>query len=256
MKRYHILLLTLLSVAACKEPVIRGQASPSSRVLFVTSNQHTYGNTKQNTANHFGEIVIAYDVLRKAGYDIDFVSPEGGAIPVGYLKTSDSIQKKYLYDTNFMSLLKHTLKPEDITASEYKAIYYSGGGAAMFGVPENKLLQDIAAQIYENNGVVSAICHGTAGIVHIKDKKGQYIYYGKHVNGFPDKFENPKAPYYQEFPFSIENKIRENGGVYTSSEKGWDNFFVVDGRLITGQDPSATASVANEIIKKIENKHH
>jgi len=66
------------------------------KVLFVASNQHTYGNTDINASNHFAEIVLAYGIFVKNGYIVDFVSPKGGAIPIGYITTSDSIQKKYL----------------------------------------------------------------------------------------------------------------------------------------------------------------
>ena len=67
------------------------------KILFVTSNQHTYGNTNINASNHFAEIVLAYDIFVKNGCIVHFVSPKGGAIPIGYIATSDSIQKKYLY---------------------------------------------------------------------------------------------------------------------------------------------------------------
>jgi len=223
----------------------------STNILFIVSNQHTYGNTDMNTSNHFAEIVLAYDVLVNEGYTVDFVSPEGGAIPIGYLNTSDSIQKKYIYDSGFMNKLKTTFKPTDIQPANYKAVYYGGGGAAMFGVPENKIIQDIASSIYENNGIVSAICHGTAGLVNLKDNNGKYLYEGKLVNGFPDLFENKEARYYKTFPFSIEETIKARGGNFKFSEKGWDGFYQVDGRLITGQDPTASGSVAKEIIKKI-----
>lgn len=252
MKRCLILFLTLLSVYACKEHAIQDKSSQPSKILFVTSNQHTYGNTNLNTANHFSEIVLAYDVFKKAGYVIDFVSPEGGAIPIGYLKTSDSIQKKYIYDENFMMLLKHTLKPENVTASEYVAVYYSGGGAAMFGVPENKEIQHISKTIYENKGVVSAICHGTAGIVNLQLSNGKFLYEDKQVNGFPDAFENVKAGYYKTFPFSIEEAITRNGGKFMYSKKGWDKYSLVDGRLVTGQDPSASITVAQKVIEILE----
>lgn len=219
--------------------------------MFVVSNQHTYGNTNLNAANHFGEIVLAYDVFVQHNFQVDFVSPNGGAIPIGYLSTSESIQKKYIYDIDFMNKLKTTKAPNQINAIHYKAIFYVGGGAAMFGVPENKAIQKLALDIYKNDGILSAICHGTAGIVDIKNDAGKYIYEGKNINGFPDKFENKKSKYYESFPFSIEKIITERGGKFSSSDKGWDNYFKVDGRLITGQDPTAAASVAKEIIKQL-----
>ncbi|MEQ6124827.1 type 1 glutamine amidotransferase domain-containing protein [Pseudotenacibaculum sp. MALMAid0570] len=222
------------------------------KILFIVSNQHTYGDTKINTANHFGEIVLAYDVLIKNGYQVDFVSPKGGAIPIGYLNTSDSIQKYYLYDSNFMNKLKNTKTPNQVNSLEYRAVYYGGGGAAMFGVPEDKSIQKISTDVYNSNGIISSICHGTAGIVNLKIDNDNYLYANKDVNGFPDLFENKSAQYYKTFPFSIEEIIKERGGKFSYSKNGWDNYFKVDGRLITGQDPTAAASVANEIIKKLK----
>lgn len=231
--------------------VLNLSAQDDDKILIVTSNQHTYGATKQNAANHFAEIVLAYDVFVNAGYQVDFISPQGGAIPLGYIETSNGIQKKYLYDATFMSMLKNTMKPSEVKDSNYSAIYYSGGGAAMFGVPENTQIQQLAFNIYNNKGIVSAVCHGTAGIVNIKNEKGDFLFIGKKINGYPDKFERRDAPYYKTFPFSIQHTITQNGGEFKYSEKGWDGFYVVDGRLITGQDPTATTLVAKAVIDKL-----
>ncbi len=240
------------NVKASEQDDLTSTEELNTRILFIVSNQHTYGNTDINASNHFAEIVLAYDVLVDKKYAIDFVSPEGGAIPIGYLNTSDSIQKKYLYDADFMNKLKNTLKPSDVNPASYKAVYYSGGGAAMFGVPENEAIQKIAMHIYQNNGIIAAICHGTAGIVNLKTKDGHYVYKGKAVNGFPDDFENKEARYYKTFPFSIEEAIKERGGNFTYSQEGWDGFYQVDGRLITGQDPTASSKVAEKIIEILQ----
>jgi len=151
-----------------------------------------------------------------------------------------------------MNLLKTTKSPKDINASQYIAVYYSGGGSAMFGVPENSDIQRISMRVYEENrGVVSAICHGSAGLAHLKTKDGNYLVDGKKVNGFPDKFESMEKQYYATFPFSIEQKLKDNGGDFKYSEEGWDNFSISDGRLITGQDPTASRSVAKKVINTI-----
>lgn len=249
--RLTIFCLALL-LFSCQQSQEKEETLSQGKILFIVSNQHTYGDSEMNAANHFGEIVFAYDVLINENYQVDFVSPEGGAIPIGYLQTSDMIQKKYLYDFDFMQKLKATQSPKEVTPSLYKAVYYVGGGAAMFGVPENREIQNIAMEVYQNNGIVSAVCHGTAGIVNLKDADGKYLFAEKEVNGFPDKFENMKARYYQTFPFSIEQTIKERGGKFSYSEEGWNNYFKVDGRLITGQDPTAAASVAKEIIRALK----
>lgn len=224
----------------------------SKKILFVTSNQHTYGNTNLNTANHFEEIAVAYDIFKRNGYTVDFVSPDGGAIPLGYIKTSDSVQKEHLYDPAFMTLLKNTSRPEQVDPDDYKAVYFSGGGSAMFGVAENKGIQHIAARVHENGGVISAVCHGTAGIAHLKDRDGKSIFLNKKVTGFPDMFEDTKADYYKTFPFSIDKEISKNGGTFVYSTKFGGDFHIADGKIITGQDPSATASVAQKVINTIQ----
>lgn len=231
------------------------KAAPSGRkILFVTSSQHTYGNTRLNAANHFAEIAVAYDVFKKHGYAVDFVSPAGGAIPLGYIETSDPLQKKYLYDAGFMTLLKNTFTPQQVRAKDYRAVYYSGGGSAMFGVADNQEIKNIVQTIYRAGGIVSAICHGTAGIVNLEDANGKAIFADKKITGFPDLFEDTGADYYKAFPYSIDKEITRNGGQFIYSKKWNDNFYVVDGNIITGQDPSATASVAEQVVKSIENR--
>jgi putative intracellular protease/amidase len=231
------------------------EATKTSKILFIVSNQKTYGNSSIKTTNHFGEIVYAYDVLINAGYQVDFVSPKGGSVSYGYLNKSNPIQKKYLNDAKLLEKFENTLKPNQVNVSAYKAVYYVGGGAAMFGVPENKNIQKIVMEVYEkNNGIVSAVCHGSAGIVNLKTSNGEYIYKGKNVNGYPDMFERKSAAYYKEFPFSIEQKLKSNGGKFSYSQKNRNQYYKVDGRLITGQDPSSAKIVAQKIIELLNNK--
>ncbi|MEM1337521.1 MAG: type 1 glutamine amidotransferase domain-containing protein [Bacteroidota bacterium] len=243
------MLVLLVAVWAISKTI--AQPPNGKKVVIVTSNQHTYGTTKLNAANHFEEIVVAYDVFVKAGYEVHFVSPLGGAIPIGYLKTSDSIQKKYFYDALLINKLKNTFTPTQIVKTDYSAIYFSGGGAAMFGVPENAEIQEIAKTIFAKGGIVSAVCHGTAGIVKIKDDEGNYLFKDRNITGYPDAFERKDADYYTTFPFSIEQTINANGAIFQYSKKGWDGFYVVDDRLITGQDPTSSAKVAQLVVDKL-----
>ncbi|RYY52011.1 MAG: hypothetical protein EOO09_22465 [Chitinophagaceae bacterium] len=192
------------------------------KILFITSNAEFYGNSKIPAANHFEEIVIPYHLFAKSGITVDFISPEGGAIPLGYINSSDSVQKKYLYDAVFMNKLKHTLNPKEVKAEEYSAVFYAGGGAAMFGVAQNETIQNITKKIYGANGVVAAICHGTAGLAYLKDDAGESLYKAKKITGFPNKFESscflglcdgcPYPTFMKSVSNSTKNRPRRHAG--------------------------------------------
>lgn len=224
------------------------------KILIVVSNSHFHGESGINTGNSFAEIVYSYDVFVKEGYTVDFVSPKGGAVPLAYILTSDTLQKQYLYDSDFMYALKNTNTPDKIDSEEYKAIYYCGGGSAMYDVPINKEIQEIAMNIYEENeGVISSVCHGTAGIVNLKTKDGKSVFAGKKVSGYPDEYENTEYRYYKEFPFHIQETIEANGGTFLYSAPNTPHV-EVDGRLVTGQNHLSASQVAEEIVKIIKMK--
>ena len=124
----------------------------------------------------------------------------------------------------------------------------------MFGIVDNERIQSIAMSIYESNGVISTICHGSIGISNLKTKDGKYLVEGKKINGFPDQFENKEAAYFQEFEYSVEGLLKKRGAKFSYSQEGWDGYYIQDGRIITGQDPSSAESVANSIIKTLQTK--
>ena len=223
-------------------------------ILFIVSSAHYYGDTELRTGNSFSEIVNAYDVFKNAGFTVDFVSPDGGAIPLAYINTSDELSKKYLYDKNFMNILKTTKSPSEINTSKYEAVQYIGGGGAMFGVPESKEVQDIAMEVYEKHGgIISSVCHGTAGIVNLKTKDGKYLVADKNVSGYPDDFENKEKEYFKTFPFLIKETIQNRGGKFHFSEPGKPHV-EVDGRLVTGQNYLSSKPVSVKIVEMINAK--
>ncbi len=222
------------------------------KILFITSNAHFHGNSTLPTGVSYSEIVNAYHVFKQAGYTVDFVSPDGGAIPLSYINTSDELAKQYLYDADFMYALENTMSPEKVVASQYKAVHYVGGGNAMYGVAQNRTLQEISMEIYEqHNGIISSVCHGTAGIAFLKQANGEYLVSGKRISGYPDEYENPNKAYFKQFPFKITETIERHGGTLKYSPRNHKHV-EIDGRVVTGQNYLSSASVAREMIRIIE----
>lgn len=222
-----------------------------NKILFIVSNVSFHGASKLPTGNSFSEIVNAYNTFKEAGFSVDFVSPKGGSIPLAYINTSDLLQKKLLYDEDFMYALKHTKNPKEILAKNYKAVHYIGGGSAMYDVPTNKEIQKITMTIYEEyNGIISSVCHGTAGIVNLKTKDGRYLVNGKVISGYPEAYEKEDAEYFKQFPFLIQKTIEDRGGVFKYSSRN-SVHVEVEGNVITGQNYLSSKFVVLKIIENI-----
>lgn len=224
------------------------------RILFIVSNAHFHGDTQLPAGVSFGEIVKAYSAFTNAGYDVDFVSPKGGAIPLSYVNTSEPIHKQYLYDRDFMYAIGNTKTPDQIQPRQYRAVHYVGGTNAMYGVAENTQLQKISMEIYEqHNGIISSVCHGTAGIVNLKLSDGSYLVSGRRISGYPESFENQSKAYFQQFPFLIQQTIEQRGGQFFHAERNVPHV-EVDGRIVTGQNHLSSPLVAERMIEILSNQ--
>jgi putative intracellular protease/amidase len=183
------------------------------------------------------------------------VTPLGGLAPLAYINPADSLQLHYLYDADFMYGLEHTRKPSDLDASAYQIIQFTGGSAPIFDVPQNESIQRLAMDIYEKHqGVIAAVCHGTAGLVNLKTSDGKYLVAGKNINGVPDRHESKKLPHYAQYPFIIETLLKERGGDFRHSEVGTPHVEIA-GRLVTGQNSLSSAMVTQQSIEISQANH-
>lgn len=232
-----------------KSAVSEGAINNGERILFIVSNAHFHGDSKLPAGVSFSEIVKAFDTFKKAGFTVDFLSPYGGAIPLSYINTADPIHKQYLYNADFMYAIGNTKSPAQIEPSKYRAVHYVGGSNAMYGVAENKPIQQIAMEIYEeHNGIISSVCHGTAGIVNLKTKDGNYLVKNKRISGYPESFENQSKAYFKEFPFLIQKTIEQRGGQFFHADRN-EAYVEVDGRIVTGQNHLSSPLVAERMVE-------
>jgi putative intracellular protease/amidase len=222
------------------------------QVLLAVSNADVMPGTRLSAGNSFVELIHAYSAFREAGYGVQFVSPRGGAVPLAYIDTSNPEHRTRIYDRDFMWALANTRKPEDVEAGDYAALMYIGGSAAMFGVADHPGLKALAMRIYEQQGgIVSAVCHGSAGLVDLTLSDGTALVSGKRVTGYPDAFENKDAAYYKTFPFSIEQRLLARKGRFGHGARNTSHV-EIDGRLITGMNWESTRDVVAAIIRKLE----
>lgn len=120
----------------------------------------------------------------------------------------------------------------------------------MFDTPLHIPTQSLAAQIYENGGVVSAVCHGPCGLINIKLKNGDHLIKGKKVCGFTNS-EEDAVQLSDAMPFMLEDELKRSGGIFVGGPN-WLANVQSDQRVVTGQNPASATPTAEEIVKLLK----
>lgn len=220
------------------------------KILFVVTSHNKKGNTGQPTGYYLGEVAHPWEVLHNAGYEIDFVSPKGGKAPVDGFNLEDPINKKFWEDPAYRYKIEHTLQPDAIDPSKYAAIFYAGGHGAMWDFADNRELADISRKIYEAGGIVSAVCHGPAGLVNIRLSNGKYLVDGKKINAFTNE-EEAAVKLDNVVPFPLETTLIARGAIFEKSGL-WQKHVVRDQRVITGQNPASAQGVGEAVLAALQ----
>ncbi|MFM0599244.1 type 1 glutamine amidotransferase domain-containing protein [Streptococcus suis] len=218
------------------------------KALIILTNIEQYGEHERLTGLWLSELTQFYDELVKAGYEADFVSPKGGYVPLDphSLTMLDAVDRTYYNDADFRNrALGQTLRPEQVTATDYDLIYYTGGHGVMWDFPESVEIAELASQIYQNGGLVTAVCHGVAGLLPIKET-GHALIEGKVVTGFTNQEEELNGTT-DLVPFLTETALLEKGA---KVEIGTAFTPVVrqDSRVLTGQNPQSARALGQMVV--------
>jgi putative intracellular protease/amidase len=220
------------------------------KVLFIVTSHDKLGNTGQATGFHLSEVTHPYHVFEQAGIEVVFVSPKGGKAPMVSIDLKDPLNKAFMDDPAKLAKVKQTLTPEEIDPSHYDAIFYSGGHGTMWDFANNQPLAQIAAAIYEQGGIVGAVCHGPAGLVNIKLSDGSYLVAGKLVSSFTNE-EEIAIQLNDVVPFLLESSLIERGAKHTKAPNFQAHVEVSD-RLVTGQNPASATGVGEQMVRLLQ----
>jgi putative intracellular protease/amidase len=218
-----------------------------TKVLMVLTSHADLGDTGRKTGFYLPEVAHPWKVFTEAGYDIDFVSPKGGEAPMDGVDPSDPIQEAFLNDPDVAAALRNTLAPEQVNPGDYDVIFYAGGHGTMWDFPDNAKLAKVAADVYEDGGVVAAVCHGPAGLVNVRLSDGSYLVDGKEVSAFTNE-EETAVGLTEVVPFLLQTKLTERGACHSGTEN-FAAYVVADSRLVTGQNPASATGVAERVVE-------
>jgi putative intracellular protease/amidase len=191
------------------------------------------------------EFSIPYAIFQEAGFDITVVSIKGGDVPIdprslAGLEATPEVKAAE-------QLLKNTKSVSTIDPEVYNAVFFPGGHGTMFDFPNNEALSAVIRNVYYRDGVVAAVCHGPAAFVGVKGTGGDPFVKGRNLTGFTNE-EEFAAALDKHMPFLLETELRNTGALFIPGEKFKENV-IVDGRLITGQNPASSGKAAREVVK-------
>lgn len=226
------------------------EAQMKKKILFVLTSHDKKGETGQPTGFYLSEASHPWSVLKSNGFAIDFVSPKGGKAPMDGVDLDDLTNRTFLEDPEVSEKINATVTPADINVDDYAAILFVGGHGTMWDFPQDQRLAQIAADIYEAGGVVSAVCHGPSALINVKLKNGDYLINGKQVAAFTNEEERAVA-LDSVVPFLLADTLEERGAIHKPAAN-WQPNVVVDGRLITGQNPASATALGSEIARALQ----
>lgn len=223
------------------------------KILMVLTSHDQLGNTGRKTGFWLEEFTAPYYVFKDAGVDLTLASPKGGQPPIDPKSDLPENQTpsmtRFKKDKDAQKVLSQTKKLEDMKSADFDSVFFSGGHGPMWDLVDNPLVISLIESFYNAGKPVAAVCH-SAAVLHRVMFKGAPLIKGKHVTGYTNG-EEEDIGLTKVVPFLVEDELKRVGGIY---EKGpdWKSFVVVDGRIVTGQNPASSEAAAQALLKLLK----
>lgn len=227
------------------------EKEPLNKILIAITSHGTLGkNSGDSTGYYLSEVSHAYYVFKEAGFQVEFASPQGGQSPVDGYNLADPDNKRFVNDSIAQAAINNALPATEVNVDDYRAIYFAGGHGTMWDFPENNAFQRASRDIYEQGGIVAAVCHGPAGLVNIKLSDNSYLVNNRDLATFTNE-EEKISGLTETVPFLLQSKLEKRGATVITAAP-YQKQVVIDGRLVTGQNPASAKGAAEKIVEQLK----
>lgn len=226
------------------------------KILMVLTSHEQMGDTSQKTGFWLEEFTSPFYVFKDAGADITLASPKGGQPPVDPNSEAEEAltdsTRRFAQDAHAREMLSSTKKLADVDMNEYDAIFYPGGHGPLWDLANDEKSIELIKTAYQQDKVIGAVCHAPGVFKNVFVKPGQNLVGGREVTGFSNA-EEEAVQLTNVVPFLVEDMLRENNARY-SHGNDWEAHIVVDGKLITGQNPASSEGAAKAVLQALQDQ--
>jgi putative intracellular protease/amidase len=220
------------------------------KILMVLTSHDQLGNTGRKTGFWLEEFAAPYFVFRDSGVELTLASPKGGQPPLDpksdLPENQTPAMTRLKQDTEAQKQLSQTVKLSDMKSEDFDTIFYVGGHGPMWDLVDNPDSIALIESFYNSGKPVAAVCH-SPGVFHRVMYQGEPLVKGKRVTGFTNG-EEAAMNLTHVVPFLVEDELKRIGGLYEKAAD-WAPFAVVDGRIVTGQNPASSTGAAKALIE-------
>ena len=224
-------------------------------ILMVLTSHDQLGNTGRKTGLWLEEFAAPYYVFRDAGINVTLASPKGGQPPIDpksdLPENQTPAMTRFKQDEAAKKTFSQTAKLADMRAEDFDTVFYPGGHGPMWDLVDNAVSIALIESFYNSGKFIALICH-SAGALHRVTFKGQPLVKGKRVTGFTNT-EEEEVQLSKVVPFLVEDELKRLGAHF-EKVANWQSFVVVDGHLITGQNPTSSTAAAQALLKAVSVK--
>nr|WP_042179084.1 type 1 glutamine amidotransferase domain-containing protein [Kibdelosporangium sp. MJ126-NF4]CEL13621.1 ThiJ/PfpI family protein [Kibdelosporangium sp. MJ126-NF4]CTQ99307.1 ThiJ/PfpI family protein [Kibdelosporangium sp. MJ126-NF4] len=188
------------------------------------------------------EVAASRRVLTDAGFDVDIATP-GGIQPPPDQSSMTPPFTAYL-DT-IADELATPLSLGEVAIDGYDALYLPGGHGPMTDLATDRDMARLLRSANERGVIVASLCHGQAALLSTA-VDGEFAFAGKRLTVFSNA-EELGGGTGERTPYFVETRLRELGAIVEVGAP-WSDTVVVDGTLITGQNPRSSVRTAKSVV--------
>ena len=223
------------------------------KILMVLTSHDRLGDTGLKTGFWLEEFAAPYYVFKDAGHAITLVSPAGGQPPLDPKSDDPTFQTeathRFRADADAVHRLASTKRLADVNPADFDAVFYPGGHGPLWDLAEDPHSIALIEATLDAGKPLGAVCHAPGVLRHAKQADGTPLVRDRRVTGFTNS-EEAAVQLTQIVPFLVEDMLKANGAQY-SSGPDWQPNAVVDGLLITGQNPASSELVARKLLEAL-----
>ena len=224
------------------------------KVLMVLTSHDTLGNTGKKTGFWLEELAAPYYVFKDAGAEITLASPKGGQPPLDPKSDEPMFEtdltRRFKADREAKAQLAETVRLDRVNHKDFDTVFYPGGHGPMWDLAEDGNSIRLLEAFIAAGKTIALVCHAPGVLHRVKNPDGTPFVNGRRVTGFTNS-EEAAVGLTEVVPFLVEDELLDLGAVF-SKVKDWGVHAVVDGRLITGQNPASSGETAKALLAALK----